>query len=80
MPGYTVLVIDTNIPLSSLAIFSSLVESPQWTVVVPLPVIMELDGLACNASPLGEAGTAALDYVTSHLSLDVTQGANFQLL
>ena len=61
------LVIDTNILLSSLAIFSSLVESLQWTVVVPLPVIMELDGLASNASPLGEAATAALDYITSHI-------------
>ncbi|KAJ3748272.1 hypothetical protein EV360DRAFT_76238 [Lentinula raphanica] len=41
--GYTVLVIDTNILLSSLSMFSSLVESKSWTVVVPLPVIMELD-------------------------------------
>ncbi|KAJ3717157.1 hypothetical protein C8R42DRAFT_744289 [Lentinula raphanica] len=35
--------IDTNILLSSLSMFSSLVESKSWTVVVPLPVIMELD-------------------------------------
>ncbi|KAJ3825018.1 hypothetical protein F5880DRAFT_1622927 [Lentinula raphanica] len=33
--------IDTNILLSSLSMFSSLVESKSWTVVVPLPVIME---------------------------------------
>ncbi|KAF8892624.1 hypothetical protein BD779DRAFT_1610166 [Infundibulicybe gibba] len=42
-PGYTVLVVDTNILLSALTMFSSLVESLHWTVVVPLPVIMELD-------------------------------------
>ncbi|PFH52354.1 hypothetical protein AMATHDRAFT_74154 [Amanita thiersii Skay4041] len=66
-PGYTVLVIDTNILLSSLPMFSSLVESLQWTVVVPLPVIMELDGLASNASPLGEAAKSAITYIGSHL-------------
>ncbi|KAJ3767486.1 hypothetical protein FB446DRAFT_327400 [Lentinula raphanica] len=66
--GYTVLVIDTNILLSSLSMFSSLVESKSWTVVVPLPVIMELDGLRSNSSPeLSEAARAALDYITSHI-------------
>lgn len=34
--GYTILVIDTNILLSSLSHFSQLVESLKWTVVVPL--------------------------------------------
>jgi protein SMG6 len=45
-PGFTVLLVDTNILLSSLSSIASLVESEQWTVVVPLPVIMELDGLS----------------------------------
>ncbi|KAJ6546460.1 hypothetical protein DFH09DRAFT_1171098 [Mycena vulgaris] len=31
VPGYTVLVIDTNILLSSLSLFASVVESLQWT-------------------------------------------------
>ncbi len=67
IPGYTILVIDTNILLSSLPMFSSLVESLKWTIIVPLPVIMELDGLSLNASPLGEAATAASQYIGSHL-------------
>ena len=58
MPGYTVLVVDTNILLSSLAEFSALVESKRWTVVVPLPVIMELDSQSSNMTALGEAATA----------------------
>ncbi|KAG9124580.1 hypothetical protein FRC07_011057 [Ceratobasidium sp. 392] len=45
-PGYTVLVLDTNIFLSALPIVSQLVSSQRWTVVVPLAVITELDGLA----------------------------------
>ena len=50
VPGYTVLVVETNILLSSLSEFSSLVESGRWTVVVPLPVIMELDSQSSNMS------------------------------
>jgi len=68
VPGYTVLVIDTNILLSSLSMFASLVESLRWTVIVPLPVIMELDGLATSNSPkLAEASKAALSFVSSNL-------------
>ena len=67
VPGYTILVLDTNILLSSLPMVTSLVESLRWTVVVPLPAIMELDGLASNANPLGEAAKAAVAFVVSHV-------------
>jgi hypothetical protein len=53
--GYTVLVLNTNIVLSSLTMVSSLVKSRRWTVVTPLPTIMELDGLASNLTALGKA-------------------------
>ncbi|KAI0362699.1 hypothetical protein OH77DRAFT_1529844 [Trametes cingulata] len=72
VPGYTVLVVDTNILLSSLAEFSALVESGKWTVVVPLPVVMELDSQSTNASPLGQAAAAALQYITSHVRSHTT--------
>ncbi|GBE82472.1 hypothetical protein SCP_0408560 [Sparassis crispa] len=67
VPGYTILVFDTNILLSSLAMFSALVESSRWTVIVPLPVVMELEGLGSNSSPLGEAANHAMAYITSHV-------------
>lgn len=68
VPGYSVLVVDTNILLSSLSMVSSLIESLQWTVVIPLPVVMELDGLAANTAPqLAEAASSALNYITSHI-------------
>lgn len=67
-PGYTVLVVDTNILLSSLSMFASLVESLRWTVLVPLPVVMELDGLKSNSSSqLSEAADSALSYITTHI-------------
>ncbi|KAF5387074.1 hypothetical protein D9615_001809 [Tricholomella constricta] len=68
VPGYSVLVVDTNILLSSLAMFASVVESLRWTVIVPLPVIMELDGLSSNASTqLSEAAQNAMAYISSHI-------------
>ncbi|KAJ7721075.1 hypothetical protein DFH07DRAFT_1008258 [Mycena maculata] len=70
--GYTILVVDTNILLSSLAMFASLIESLQWTVVVPLPVIMELDGLSANPSQLGEAAQAAMAYLSAHIRSHAT--------
>lgn len=35
-PGFTVLVFDTNIVLSSLPFLRELVDSRQWTIVIPL--------------------------------------------
>jgi len=46
---------------------ASLVESVRWTVVVPLPAIMELDGLASNPTALGEAAKAAIEFVASRV-------------
>ncbi|SCV69696.1 BQ2448_1090 [Microbotryum intermedium] len=63
LPGYTVLVFDTNILLSSMKLFRDLVEAEVWTIVVPLAVITELDGLRRNESPLGVAATEAIDYL-----------------
>ena len=37
LPGYTVLVFDTNVLLSSLELVASLIECKIWTCVVPLP-------------------------------------------
>jgi len=65
------LVIDTNILLSSLSMFSSVIESLRWTVIVPLPVVMELDGLSkasANSAPqLIQAAQSALAYLSSHV-------------
>jgi protein SMG6 len=46
---------------------SSLIESQRWTIIIPLPVIMELDGLSANTSQLGEAAQTAMAYISSHI-------------
>lgn len=67
VPGYTVLVIDTNFLLSSLSMFSTLVESQRWTILVPLAVVTELDGIRHNNTALGEAAQAAIHYIEGHV-------------
>ncbi|KAF8119191.1 hypothetical protein EV363DRAFT_1411995 [Boletus edulis] len=68
VPGYSILALDTNIIPSSLSVVASIVESLRWTVIIPVPVIMELDGLCSNTSQLGEAAQEAIVYITSHTS------------
>jgi protein SMG6 len=68
VPGYTVLVVDTNIFLSSLLMVSALIESLRRTIIVPLPVVMEVDGLSANfTSQLGDAAQTAMTYISSHI-------------
>lgn len=67
LPGYTVLVIDTNILLSSLSNVSSLVDSLRWTVLLPSPVVMELQGLSLNTGQLGEAAKEALAFTSTKM-------------
>jgi len=69
VPGYTTLVFDTNILLSSLLVFSKLVELMRWTIVIPLPVIVALDDLSSNSSPLDDAAAVASAYISSHLRM-----------
>ncbi|KAM0789307.1 hypothetical protein ACM66B_000146 [Microbotryomycetes sp. NB124-2] len=61
--GYTVLVFDTNIILSSLHLLQALIQTGMWTVVVPLTVVTELDGLKRNETDIGSAAHEAILYL-----------------
>jgi protein SMG6 len=69
VPGYTVLVLDTNILPSSesLVMVTHLVENLRWTVAVLFPAIMGLDGLASNPTPLGKAAKASIIFVVGYV-------------
>ncbi|KAJ8582059.1 hypothetical protein M405DRAFT_714677, partial [Rhizopogon salebrosus TDB-379] len=64
---HRVLVLDTNVILSYLSAFASIIENLRWTVVIPVPIIMELDGLSSYPSKLGEAAQNTMTYITSHV-------------
>jgi predicted ribonuclease YlaK len=72
LPGYTVLIIDTNILLSSLSMLLSVIESLHWIVIIPVPIIIELNGLSSNASQLSKAFQAAMAYISSHICFHPT--------
>jgi protein SMG6 len=63
LPGYTILVVDTNVFLRALPSVTALVESERWTVVIPLAVITELDGLAAEHAN----AAAASKYISEHM-------------
>ncbi|KAF8759800.1 Large family of predicted nucleotide-binding domains [Rhizoctonia solani] len=63
VPGYTVLVLDTNIFLSALPTVAQLVSSQRWTVVVPLAVVTELDGLSRQS----EAAQRAISFLEAQV-------------
>lgn len=67
VPGYTILIFDTNVLLSALSHFAKVVEGGQWSVIVPLPVITELDGLSKNPPPLGTEAQTAVAYLEARI-------------
>ncbi|CAD6890769.1 unnamed protein product [Tilletia laevis] len=68
LPGYTILVLDTNIIVSPAGnLLRTLVEAKKWTVVLPLAVITELDGLSKNRNQVGDGAKAALKYIEQSL-------------
>lgn len=69
MPGYTVLVFDANVLLNSLALFSSLLESCRWTLVVPLVVLTELDSLKNSPGAFSGPASKAIAYVEHQVRL-----------
>ena len=66
-PGFTKLIFDTNVLLSSFTQFSRLVERGQWSIIIPLPVVTELDGLAKEPPPLGTTAQTAISYLETHI-------------
>lgn len=67
VPGYTVLVVDTNIIVTPGQVIAQLIESRRWTVIIPLAVITELDGLRRNDNELGQEAEQAIQFLESRI-------------
>ncbi|KAG0251239.1 hypothetical protein BG011_007754 [Mortierella polycephala] len=63
------LVIDTNCVVADWTLIQRLVSADRWTVIIPLAVITELDGLKNNPAPLGPAAAAALSYLEESMAM-----------
>ena len=88
VPRYAVLVAGGNILPSSFSMFVPLVGSLRWTMIIPLPVIMGLDGLAMSDSPrLSNVAKATLSFISSNhrilstfLDVRMSKGNHLSLL
>ncbi|GJJ74460.1 hypothetical protein EMPS_06818 [Entomortierella parvispora] len=69
VPENSILVIDTNCLVADWTLIQRLVNADRWTVVVPLAVITELDGLKNNPPPLGPSAASALTYLETCLAM-----------
>ena len=67
IPGFTVLVVDTNIIVTPGDVIAQLIESQRWTVIIPLAVITELDGLRRNDNELGKEAERAIQFLESRI-------------
>lgn len=76
LPGYTVLVFDTNILIGMLSIMKDLLESEQWTIIIPLVVITELDGLKKGNQSTGSQSNHHHQN-KDRLSLDATEAIKY---
>ncbi|KAF9111295.1 hypothetical protein BGX27_005134 [Mortierella sp. AM989] len=65
----SILVIDTNCLIADWTLIQRLVIADRWTVIIPLAVITELDGLKNNPAPLGPAASGALTYLEGCLAM-----------
>ncbi|CEH18220.1 Nonsense-mediated mRNA decay protein [Ceraceosorus bombacis] len=67
LPGYSILVLDTNIALTQGDVLEQLIDSMQWTLIIPLAVITELDGIKKNQNAVGQEATRALSLIEARL-------------
>lgn len=63
LAGYTTLVFDTNVLLEAIEMFTALLTTKKWTLVVPLAVVTELDGLRTKEDSLGTSATQAINFL-----------------
>lgn len=63
LAGYTTFVFDTNVLLEAMETFMALLTSKRWSLVVPLAVVTELDGLRTKEDNLGASAAQAIKFL-----------------
>ncbi|KAK6495629.1 hypothetical protein TWF481_002677 [Arthrobotrys musiformis] len=67
-PGVTTVVVDTNSLVKYLDIFKKMLDSNEWSIVLPYSVVTELQGLQRNEGKISETSQQALSLITQALS------------
>ncbi|KAG2210352.1 hypothetical protein INT47_003337 [Mucor saturninus] len=69
IPGKTILVLDTNCFIGHIDHVQKLLESKKWTIIVPLVVVTELDGLRTNPQRLGLVAQQGIELLQNTLAV-----------
>ena len=72
VPGYTTLLLDTNVMLTPTDILSKLIKTKRWMVVIPLSVITELDGLKRREGDVGKRAQDAIKFLETKVKTHST--------
>ncbi|KAK6495714.1 hypothetical protein TWF481_002761 [Arthrobotrys musiformis] len=67
-PGVTTVVVDTNSLVKYLDTFKKMLDSNEWSIVLPYSVVTELQGLQRNEGKISETSQQALSLITQALS------------
>ncbi|MCO5585391.1 hypothetical protein L7F22_039324 [Adiantum nelumboides] len=76
VPGYTTLLLDTNVMLTPTDILSQLIKSKRWMVIIPLSVVTELDGLKRREGDVGKRAQDAIKFLETKVK---THSTNFKV-
>ncbi|KAI9275488.1 hypothetical protein BDA99DRAFT_568163 [Phascolomyces articulosus] len=79
IPGKTTIILDTNCFIGHFDHVKRLIKSGKWSIVLPLVVITELDGLRGNTPPLGSIAGEALKFIEATLATKQRAGTSLRI-
>ncbi|CEP10721.1 hypothetical protein [Parasitella parasitica] len=79
VPGKTILVLDTNCFIGHLDLVKKLVNGQKWSIIIPLVVITELDGLRTNTHRLGLMAQQGIELLETSLAAKPKQSNSLRI-
>ncbi|KAK4512834.1 uncharacterized protein ATC70_003542 [Mucor velutinosus] len=79
IPGKTILVFDTNCFIGHLDLVKKLFKCQKWSIIVPLVVVTELDGLRTNTHRLGVMAQQGIELLQTTLAAKPKQSTSLRI-
>ncbi|KAI8644882.1 hypothetical protein BD408DRAFT_400774 [Parasitella parasitica] len=79
LPGKTILVLDTNCFIGHLDLVKKLFKCQKWSIIVPLVVVTELDGLRTNTHRLGLMAQQGIELLETTLAAKPKQSTSLRI-
>ncbi|KAL9536977.1 hypothetical protein MBANPS3_012196 [Mucor bainieri] len=79
IPGKTILVLDTNCFIGHLDLVKKLFKCQKWSIIVPLVVVTELDGLRTNTHRLGVMAQQGIELLQTTLAAKPKQSTSLRI-